>query len=255
MPEHAGIVLAGGLSSRMCSPKVSLAWHGSTLLARVASILARVVDGPVAVVTSPGQALPALAEGVEVIEDAVTGKGPLAGIAAGLGAVQGRCEAAFVSSTDVPFLHPSFVARVLSGCAGGFDICVPVVRGEPQPLAAAYRSSVLAEVESLLQGERHRVSLLFERCATRRVEEAWLLGDPQVAALDPGLESVRNLNHPADYAEALARPEPEVVVEHLGQRCVVRASSLGGAAGAVGAAVSPGEAEAPLVAGDTVVLA
>jgi hypothetical protein len=46
----AGVVLAGGRSSRMGTPKAALEWHGSTLLRRTAGILARVTDGPVVVV-------------------------------------------------------------------------------------------------------------------------------------------------------------------------------------------------------------
>ena len=34
MEDHAGIVLAGGRSSRMGAPKAALEWHGSTLLRR-----------------------------------------------------------------------------------------------------------------------------------------------------------------------------------------------------------------------------
>ena len=46
----AGIVLAGGRSTRMGAPKATLEWHGSTLVRRAAGIVARVVDGPVVVV-------------------------------------------------------------------------------------------------------------------------------------------------------------------------------------------------------------
>src|ERR671939_2131575 len=99
MPQAAGIVLAGGRSSRMGSPKAALEWHGSTLLRRVVGIVARGVDGPVVVVRAPGQELPALPEGVEVVEDAREGRGPLEGMAAGLAAVRDRAPVAYVSST------------------------------------------------------------------------------------------------------------------------------------------------------------
>ncbi|MGH9127649.1 MAG: molybdenum cofactor guanylyltransferase [Acidimicrobiales bacterium] len=260
----AGIVLAGGRSSRMASPKAALSWHGSTLLRRVAGIVARSVDGPVVVVASPGQVLPALPAGVDVVCDTVSGKGPLGGIAAGLAAVQGRCWAAYVCSTDVPFLHPAFVARVFKGCSDGIEVCAPCVGGYNQPLAAVYRGSVLPQVEALLAADRRRVSLLFDACTTRLVNEAWLLADPLVAELDPDLLSTHNLNHPEDYVGALTCPEPPVVVENRGRRSMVRASTLGGAALAVGVplvgavtlndAQVPPEPETPLVAGDAVVL-
>src|SRR5688500_8482005 len=107
----AGIVLAGGRSSRMGRPKAWLDWHGTPLLRRVCGLVARGVSGPVVVVRAPGQELPPLPAGMRAVEDAREGRGPLQGLLAGLEAVEGE-EVAFVASTDVPFLHPRFVAAV-----------------------------------------------------------------------------------------------------------------------------------------------
>ena len=49
----AGVVLAGGRSTRMGTPKACLEWHGSTLLYRTAALLRRTVTGPVVVVLGP----------------------------------------------------------------------------------------------------------------------------------------------------------------------------------------------------------
>src|ERR1700731_334019 len=87
MEGSAGIVLAGGRSSRMGTPKAALEWHGSTLLHRTVSIVARATSGPVVVVRAPGQELPPLPPDIEVITDPREGKGPLQGLAAGLGAL------------------------------------------------------------------------------------------------------------------------------------------------------------------------
>ena len=63
------------------------------------------------------------------------------GIAAGLTAVAGRAPTAFVCSTDLPFLHPAFVRRVLGLLASSrADLALPVARGFRQPLAAGYRA-------------------------------------------------------------------------------------------------------------------
>src|SRR3954453_15599063 len=77
--DAAGVVLAGGRSSRMGTSKAALEWHGSTLLSRTVSVLAEVVDGPLVVVTSPGQDLPALPPTVTVVEDPIEGLGPMQG--------------------------------------------------------------------------------------------------------------------------------------------------------------------------------
>ena len=78
MAEIAGVVLVGGRSSRMGAPKAALEWHGSTLLRRVTGILARGLDGPVLVVRAPGQPLPPLPAGVEVLHDVHGHRQPLA---------------------------------------------------------------------------------------------------------------------------------------------------------------------------------
>jgi molybdenum cofactor guanylyltransferase len=242
-PRTAGIVLAGGRSTRMGRPKASLEWHGSTLLHRIAGIVGRVVDGPVVAVRAPGQELPSLPPGVRVVEDAREGRGPLQGLAAGLTAVAGDAELAYVSSTDVPLLHPAFVAAVLAGAdREDVDVALPVAQGFKQPLAAAYRTSLLADVEDLIRIDRMRPAFLFERCRVRELSESDLLRDARVAHDDPDLLSLRNVNDPAEYEEARARPEPPVTVRWFGtlapagdrQPLAVHAATLGAAAASAG---------------------
>jgi molybdopterin-guanine dinucleotide biosynthesis protein A len=219
----AGIVLAGGRSSRMGTPKAWLDWHGSALLRRVCGIVARGAGGPVVVVRAPGQELPALPDGVRVVEDAREGRGPLQGILAGLRAVDS--DVAFVASVDLPLLHPRFVAAVCRAAAG-VDAAVPDVAGHRQPLAAAYRPALAPLVAELVEADRMKPAFLFERCTTRWLEEL------------PHPESVRNLNERADYEAAVAEPEPLVKVRCFGPlkrpAAELRAATLGAAAAAMG---------------------
>jgi molybdenum cofactor guanylyltransferase len=202
----AGVVLAGGRSTRMGEPKAGLEWHGSTLLRRTVSVVGSVVTGPVVVVVAPGQAVPELPAGVAVVEDPVAGLGPLQGLAAGLGAVADRADAAFICATDLPFLHPAFIRRVLAELIDGVDVVLPVAHGFRQPLAAVYRTSVAGLAGRLLEAGEHRLGVIFEHCAVVRLDEAALLADPELAAADPALESVVNVNTPAEYAAARRRP-------------------------------------------------
>src|SRR5215472_6374496 len=175
MTAFAGVVLAGGRSSRMGSPKAALEWHGSTLLRRTVGIVARAAGGPVVVVRAAGQDLPDLPPGTIVVTDPREGKGPLQGIAAGLAALAGQAEAAFVCSTDLPFLHPAFVRRVLRVVHDGHaDVCLPIARGYPQPLAAAYRTSLADTAERLVKEDRLRPAFLFDCCVVRRLDDAAL---------------------------------------------------------------------------------
>ena len=257
----------------MGSPKAALEWHGSTLLRRTTALLARTVGGPVLVVAAPGQDLPELPHGVEVVADPIEGQGPMRGLATGLAALNGRAEAAFVCSTDLPLLHPALVRRVLSGFAdAAVDVVMPVARGHRQPLAAGYRTALAPLVEELLGEGDLRPGMLFRHCHVVQLDDDALLSDPELARHDPDLDSLVNVNEPDDYAAALARPEPEVRVERFGALAsggqrgprTVRAASLGAAAAAVGIALDRHVVAAvngdqmtrdprlPLVAGDVV---
>ena len=209
-------MLAGGRSSRMGTPKAALEWHGSTLLRRITGLVARAIDGPVVVVRAPGQELPALPPGIRLAEDEREGRGPLQGLAAGLDALADDVEAAYVSSTDVPLLHPAFVRCVVAALDEGADVALPVVHGFPQPLSAAYRTSVLPVVQRLVEADRLRPAFLFDECRVVRLDAEALLADPAVAAFDPALESVLNANEPDDYAAVRARPAPAVTIECFG---------------------------------------
>jgi molybdenum cofactor guanylyltransferase len=245
MADFAGVVLAGGRSSRMGTPKAALEWHGSTLLRRTVSVVARATDGPVVVVRAVGQVLPDLPAGIQVVDDPRDGKGPLQGIAAGLAALAGRAETAFISSTDMPFLHPAFIRRVLRVLADdpALDVALPVARGYPQPLAAAYRIRLTETAERLVKEDRLRPAFLFDECAVARVNDSALRQNPVLAALDPDLDSVLNVNTLDDYQQARSRPAPDVTIQLFGVFArgdngpgprAVRAATLAAAASAVG---------------------
>lgn len=276
MTEAVAVVLAGGRSSRMGSPKAALEWHGSTLLRHVTGVAGRAVDGPVVVVRAPGQELPELALRTVVREDPEEGRGPMQGLAVGLAAAAEYAGTAFVCSTDLPFLHVAFVQSVLRRFhpAEATEVVLPFVRGYRQPMAAGYRTDLVPRITKLLDAGQFRPAHLFEECVVRRLDDAELLADPQLAGVDPDLDSVTNVNEPADYRAARSRPAPEVVVERYGVLATrggasrspqrVRAANLGAAAKQVGLALDGhvlaaingdqihGDGLVPLVAGDTV---
>ncbi|HEX7300334.1 MAG TPA: molybdenum cofactor guanylyltransferase [Solirubrobacteraceae bacterium] len=265
MSTAAGIVLAGGRSSRMGTPKAGLEWHGSTLLRRVSGIVARGVEGPVVVVRAPGQPLPALPAAFDVVEDAREGRGPLQGLAAGLAAVDGRADVAYVAATDAALLHPAFVRRVVRSVDDDVDAVLPRAGSFPHPLAAAYRTTLLDRIEGLLAADRLRLAFLFEACRVRHLDEPALLADPALAAADPALDSLLNLNEPGDYEAARARPAPQITVQcEAHDVLTVRAATLAAAAEAAGVTVQETasaalngdpidpDPELPLAAGDAV---
>jgi molybdopterin-guanine dinucleotide biosynthesis protein A len=195
MEQVGGIVLCGGQSSRMGRAKAWLPFGDELLLPRVVRLVAEVV-APVVVVAAPGQDVPPLPPGVTVVRDARPQRGPLQGLLAGLEALPGRCAAAFLSSCDVPFLRPAFIRRLIE-LLGAARVAVPHVEGRHHPLAALYRLDVLTEVRRLLAADRMRPVFLFDAVPTRVVTA------DELAAADPGLRTLCNLNTPADYEAAL----------------------------------------------------
>jgi molybdenum cofactor guanylyltransferase len=191
-----GIVLCGGRSTRMGSPKGLLPFGNETMLQRVVRLLATVVS-PIVVVAAPGQLLPDLPPDVIVTRDEQEGRGPLEGLRAGLKALPGSIDCAYVTSCDVPLLVPGFVRRMLD-LLSDHDIAVMEIDGFPHPLSAVYRRATLPHVEGLLAHDRLRPVFLFEAVRTRRVQPA------EMTAVDPQLSTLRNLNTREDYLEALS---------------------------------------------------
>ena len=189
-----GIVLCGGKSTRMGTPKALLPFGPVTMLQRVVRLLATVVS-PIVVVAAADQPLPELPAGIIVTRDEQEGRGPLEGLRAGLKALPADIDAAYVTSCDVPLLEPAFVREMLD-LADGYDVAVMEIDGFPHPLSAVYRQAVLSHVEELLATDRLRPVFLFDRVKTRRVR-------PDEITADPELRTLRNLNTRKDYEQAL----------------------------------------------------
>ena len=162
-----GIVLCGGQSRRMGSPRPGCA------SAKKPCCIAWFVYSPARwirffVVAAHGQRLPRLPDNVGVIRDRLPDRGPLEGLAAGLEAISRHADAAFVCGCDAPFLHPDFVRRV-AHLACEADIAMPYIDGRLHPLAAVYRVSVLPVILDMLDTGSFRLTMLAERCDCRRL--------------------------------------------------------------------------------------
>ena len=193
-------MLCGGRSSRMGRPKAWLPFGDEVMLPRVVRLLSEAVD-PVVVVAAPAQDVPTLPDRVAVVRDEAEGRGPLQGLAAGLKALRGRVDAAYVSSCDVPLLKPAFVRRLID-LMGDAVVCVPRVGEHHHPLAAVYRLEAADAVARLLSEDRLRPFFLFAAAPTRVVEAA------ELADVDSTFQTLRNLNTPEEYEAALRLSEP-----------------------------------------------
>jgi molybdopterin-guanine dinucleotide biosynthesis protein A len=163
----------------------------------------------IVIVSRRGQALPPappLPSPTRLVHafDTVEGRGPLAGLAAGLSALS--AERAYASSCDVPFLSPSFV-RATDAALGAHDVAITRADGRHHPLAAVYRKATVAPaVEDLLAADRLRPVFLLERLSHVELSPAY-----------PGLLSLENANTPEDLTRLEARrAERRVTFELFG---------------------------------------
>jgi molybdopterin-guanine dinucleotide biosynthesis protein A len=193
--RSGAIVLCGGRSTRMGTPKALLPFGPETMLQRVVRLLRSVVS-PIVVVGAVDQALPELDPDVILARDERSERGPLEGLRAGLKALPADVDVAYVTSCDAPLLEPGFVQELLE-FVSGYDVAVVEVDGFAHPLSAVYRRTVLPYVEELLAKNRLRPVFLFESVRTRRVR-------PDEITADPELRTLRNLNTRDDYRSALA---------------------------------------------------
>jgi molybdenum cofactor guanylyltransferase len=176
--------------------KATLPFGDETMVQRVVRIL-HTVASPIVVVAAREQALPELPKEIIVARDEREAQGPLEGLRAGLSTLPSSEEIAYATSCDVPLLEPGFVERMVE-LLGDHDVAVMEIDGFPHPLSAVYRRSTLPHIESLLVSNRLRPAFLFDLVRTRRVKPE------EMAAVDPQLRTLRNLNTKEDYLAALA---------------------------------------------------
>lgn len=158
---RAGIVLAGGRSSRMGTPKALVEVYGVTMIERVRRGLEAVCDEVLVVGGEPTWAPQAL-----FVADPLH-SGPLGGLAIGLEATE--ADIGVVVGCDQPFLDPAAL-RGLLDAIGDADAAVSVdANGIDQPLHGVYRARCAGVARDLLASGERRVRVLLERLDVVRV--------------------------------------------------------------------------------------
>lgn len=189
----SAIILAGGRSSRMGTPKALLPFDDEPLILHIVRILQPLVD-EVVVVGSPGQPLPDIP--ARIVHDDVAYQGPVGGICYGLQAAAG--DFGFVTACDSAFLNRQLISHLLS-LRDGYDVVVPYWENRLHPLMAVYRRTVVPILEEQLANGELRLVDLFDKVRTCRVDE------DEIRRFDPEGDSFFNMNRPGDYSEALTR--------------------------------------------------
>lgn len=199
--QLAGIVLCGGSSRRMGQAKYQLQFRGETLVQRICRIVKPEVSR-ILIVAAANQEIPRTESNLDVLRDEIPDAGPLAGISQALTFLQSSADcpvAAFVTSCDVPLLKPEVIRVLRHQLTEQFDAVAVRDSGFIYPLCAVYRTATAATAVRLIATGERRAAALPEYLRTR-----WIPLDV-IRSVDPELESLMNLNTPADVESALQR--------------------------------------------------
>lgn len=140
----AGIILAGGRSSRMGRDKALLTLAGKPLIAHAAELLSS-ANLSISVAASR----PDLAAFGKVIPDRESGRGPLQGVCRSLAEVQ--AELTVFVTIDTPLIPASLIAFLLSrAMVTGMPATLASVNGFAQTFPAVLRRDALPALENEL---------------------------------------------------------------------------------------------------------
>jgi molybdopterin-guanine dinucleotide biosynthesis protein A len=131
---------------------------------------------------------------VGLLNDSRPERGPLVGLAVGLGASDAPW--CFVTGCDMPLLSPDVIARMAQELDGGCDIVAARVEGRIQPLHAFYSVGCLSRAEALLESGVTSLRDLFSACDVRIVE------GERFADIDPAHLSFMDLDTVKEYETA-----------------------------------------------------
>ena len=185
-PDTAGIILAGGASSRFGSNKALAEFRGQPLIEHAANIFNHLFQERL-LVTNTASEYEFL--NWPMVSDIFNASGPLAGIHSGLKNI--TCAQAFVTACDMPLLDTRLI-EFLCRLPGSWDAAVPWLDNGPEPLYAVYRKSCLSAIEKNLAGGQLKISRMLTDIKVRRVKFL------ELQPLISNFTTFHNINRPDD---------------------------------------------------------
>jgi len=190
------IILAGGRSSRLGREKLAEVIAGKSLIERAVSSLIS-LSQEILIVISQKQARSTLSSytypKAKTVVDLYSGKGSLIGIYTGL--VHSANFLNLVVACDMPFLNVNLL-RYMIDISPGFDVIIPRIGDQMEPLHAVYSKNCIGPMESLIKQDNLKVTAFFDSVKIRYV------GKEEMDRFDPEHLSFFNINTEADLKRA-----------------------------------------------------
>jgi molybdenum cofactor guanylyltransferase len=187
-PRIQGLILAGGMSSRMHRDKAALTYQGKNQLDRAVELASRHVN-PVFVSVRAAQAADPARSARALIVDSVPGEGPMVGIRSAF--AQAPDVAWLVLACDLPFLSDAVLEHLLRS-------------RDPARTATAYRSAHDGLPEPLCAIFEPRAA--FELSAAQEhggnCPRKFLLGADTLLLEPQDPHALDNVNTPEEYSAA-----------------------------------------------------
>ncbi len=191
--NRGAIILAGGDSKRLGSPKALLKFQDCSLIELIVRRLGGCFD-QLTLVTDRADLYGYLP--VNITGDIIKTekKSPLRGIHAGLSS--SALPYQFVVACDMPFLNLDLISY-MEKFANKYDAVVPRIGDYFQPLHAYYSRTCLEVIENQVEKGLYKVTDFYNQLHIRYI------GEDEIKRFDPRQLSFININRWSDYETAL----------------------------------------------------
>lgn len=186
--DIAGVILAGGASTRFGSNKALAKYNGMPLIEHAAKVLETLFPTVLLVTNTPA---PFQFLHWPTVSDIYPHYGPVAGIHAALKTVSQ--SKIFVIGCDMPLIQSDLVKYICS-LPNDFDAVLPYRDRGPEPLHALYNKSSLPAIEKLLLEGNHKLTDVFKLLKVRKLKTE------EIVAVSGNLNSFININTPEKLA-------------------------------------------------------
>ena len=158
----AGVVLAGGQSSRYGQPKMFEKYNGQPLYKNSLIALQKNQLQPLIIATNANLESKFAENQIEMIIEKQPHQGPLSALQNIIANFQ-NVEWFFIVASDMPYMNVDFVQTMLTYIDDRYDAIVPKQDSRLQPLAALYRRTALPIANLLIQQNKKSMKALLDQ--------------------------------------------------------------------------------------------